>query len=367
MSFQNWTEGVTEVCSAFQADLSCLVDGELDQGASARAMLHLESCPCCRDFVEDTRRQVQLHRDMADPDRLLARVAMLTGSDLAAEAVEIDLNHRLATIFYQLGKAYVLAGIDEDFRTRVFEAAVPLRDTQLRGRGFVDGVLQTGRGEGRVDWRHARHMLNGRLEQIASPLEKGRKLLEEAVATEPDHEEARLYLAFLHAHEGRRLKAADEYRAIFETAVDPSNRGHAAIQLGRLYAGELEFRKAAACFRWLTISGLADQDDRFFVARFNIGMMYAQLRQPRRALSYFRELLDRHSARAGEIAALFAKSPRLRECIDAQPGFAEALLATCPELFRPAPENPDTDPVTPKPVSQASDPAEGDPSAPEEQ
>jgi hypothetical protein len=87
------------------------------------------------------------------------------------------------------------------------------------------------------------------------------------------------------------------------------------------------------CWRWVTVSGLADLDDRFFVARFNLGMVYALDRNPRRSLDYFRELLDHHPARAGEVAQLFARSSHLRAAIDAQAGFAEALLETCPELF----------------------------------
>jgi len=33
-----------------------------------------------------------------------------------------------------------------------------------------------------LDWRAARSLFNGRLEQIVDPLEKGRRLLEQAVA-----------------------------------------------------------------------------------------------------------------------------------------------------------------------------------------
>jgi tetratricopeptide (TPR) repeat protein len=181
-------------------------------------------------------------------------------------------------------------------------------------------------------------MLNGRLERIQSPVEKGRRLLEEAVAADPSHEEARLYLAWLHGHEGKHLQAAREYRAVFDTALDERNRGHAAIQLGRLHSTEADYRKAIALWRWVTISGLAEVDDRFYVARFNLGMVYALMGDRRRALGYFRVLLDRHPTRAAEVAGLFARSPKLRARIDEQPGFGEELVATCPELFCVSPE-----------------------------
>jgi tetratricopeptide (TPR) repeat protein len=326
--------GMSEVCTSFQLDLSALVDGELETSTAGRAVMHMEACTVCRSFFEDVRSFVRLHREASEPERLFAHIALLTGGDALATVEGIDLVHRLATIYYQLGKAYVLAGIDPDYRQKVFETAVPIAEYQSRGRGFVDGVLLEGKASvGGLDWQRARSMLNGKLEKIDGPLEKGRRLLEEAIGTDPSHEEAQLYLAFLHGHEGRRLTAAEEYRRIFRTAIDPRNRGHAAVQLGRLHSAEANYRKAIACWRWVTICGLADEDERFFVARFNLGMAYALMGDQRRSLHYFRQLLDRHTDRTGEVAELFSRSPRLRGAIDSKPGFAEALLATCPELF----------------------------------
>jgi len=334
MNSHSWIDGSSDVCSSFQMDLSCLVDSELDEAAAGRALMHMEACGSCRAFFEDTRAQIKLHRDMAEPDRLFARIAMLTSAEASQRVEGIDLVHRLATIFYQLGKAYVLAAIDAGYRERVFEAAVPVESAQTRGRGFVDGVLLSGKGgASNLDWQRARAMLNGRLAKIETPIEKGRRLLEEAIAADPSHEEARLYLAFLHGHEGRRVTAAEEYREIFNSAVNETNRGHAAIQLGRLHSAERSYKKAIACWRWVTISGLADLDDRFFVARFNLGMVYALLENRARSLHYFRQLLDRHPARVGEVAELFTRSPKLRESIDSQAGFGAALVETCPELF----------------------------------
>lgn len=344
MGPETWMHDESDVCSTFQVDLSALVDGEIDESAAGRAMMHMEACTCCRGFFEGVRGQVRLHKDVASPDRLFARIAMLTGTELSAAVEGIDLVHRLATVFYQLGKAYVLAAIDPGYRERVFESTVPVGDVQTRGRGFVDGVLLDGKAQaGGLDWKRARAMLNGKLEKIELPLEKGRRLLEEAIATDPSHEEAQLYLAFLHGHEGKRLTAAEEYRRIFQTAMSPANRGHAAIQLGRLHSSEKNYRKAIACWRWVTISGLADEDDRFFVARFNLGMVYALTRNRARSLGYFRTLLDHHPDRTAEVAELFSRSPRLREAIDAQPGFAEALVAAVPELFT-MPGAPGSDP-----------------------
>jgi tetratricopeptide (TPR) repeat protein len=334
MSSEAWNEGLAEVCEHFQSDLSCLVDGELDEAAAGRAMLHLESCADCREFFEETRRCVRLHRDATDPQRLVAQIAALTGAQINDEARAIDLVSRLASIFYQLGKAYVLAARDVDHRTRVFEAPVAVEPTQARGRGFVDGVLSGNQGDlGGVDWRGARSLFNGRLKEIQSPLEKGRRLLHEALEVDPSHEEARIYLAFLHASEGRTLKAAEEYRNVFRTALCDENRGHAAVQLGRLHDAEGDHRRALACFRWVRMSGLAERDARFDFIDFNIGVQHAHMGEVERSLQAFRRLLDSSADRLEEIAELFGDSRGLQRAIEAHPGFLERLVAACPELF----------------------------------
>lgn len=331
-----WVDDLEEVCVQFQLDLSCLVDGELDEVAGANAIAHLEDCEACRSFFDDARTQVRAHRELADPEGLLARYSALVGGKHGASVESVDLVHRLATVFYQLGKAYVLASADAGFKTRVFEKATQIASTQTRGRGFVDGVLASGRGAlGGVDWREARHMLNGRLEKIESPLQKGRRLLEEALAADPGHEEARLYLAWLDAHEGKRVRAANALRQIFRTSMSDENRAHSAVQLGKLLGEEGDHKKAIACNRWVVMSGLADLDPRFFFARFNIGIHYAALGMVERSLSAFRALLDCHPERAGETAGFFLASARTRALIDRRPGFAEALLLRCPELFTP--------------------------------
>lgn len=329
-----WVDDLEDVCVRFQLDLSCLIDGELEDVPAALAIAHLEECEVCRTFFDDARAQVRAHRELADPEALLARYSALIGDPVGTDLVAADLVHRLATVFYQLGKAYVLTAVDPGFKTRVFEKAVQVSSTQTRGRGFVDGVLASGRGEtGGLDWAEARHMLNGRLEKIEHPLEKGRRLLEEAVAADPNHEEARLYLAWLDAHQGKILRAERAFRQVFRSSLCDENRAHAAVHLGKLHAAEGEFTKALACNRWITMSGLAERDPRFFFARFNIGLYYADLGRVEASLGAFRKLLDLHPTRVGEVAALFLRSAATRAVIDRQPGFAEALLLRCPELF----------------------------------
>lgn len=330
-----WTDVTPAVCLDFQADLSALVDGELDPGHAGRAIAHLEVCAGCHDFFDDIREMARMHRDVADPDALLTRFSALTGKELVERAEASELGTRLATIFYQLGKAYVLAATDETYQNEVFEPAVRVEREKTRGRGFVDGVLASGRGRGAdVDWTEARHSLNGRLERLEGPLEKGKRLLEEALAVDSDLAEARLYRAFVHSHEGRRVRAAEDLRYVFDTAMDEVNRGYAAMQLGKLYGAEGDHRRSLVCFRWVTMSGLPRLESRFALAHYNRAICNVWLGRPAQALADLRRLLDEFPSWTGRVAeALATSSPKLQARIASLPGLAEGLIDTCPELF----------------------------------
>jgi len=345
---KGWSEGLSENQAALQQDLSCLVDGELDEASAAHAMMLLEESREAQSFFEDVRKFARFHRDLSDPERLEARVAMLGAVEMTRAAEDIDLAHRLATIFYQLGKAYSLSAFEPDrFRERVFEATVPVEETRNRGRGFVDGVVSSGRGSadegaataGRgIDWRHARHMLNGRLERIADPAEKGRRLLGQAIEVDPSHEEARIYLAYVYGREGHTLRAANLFREVFDTAISEVSRGHAAIQLGRLYYGEEDYRTAAVFFRWLSIAGLTRSDSRFAPALFNLGCAEVARGRDDAALFAFRRLLEDHLAGGGvaaDIASLFLENEDFRELIESREGLTGRLMESLPELFEP--------------------------------
>ncbi len=332
MKSQWWTEDLTPELLDLQVNISCLVDGELDEAAACQVMEQIERDPSCKEFFEDCLMQVRLHKDTADPSRLFERFEALTGKAPEAHAAPFELVHQLATIFYKIGKAYVLSEVDPEYRVRVFDKAVEVESTKRWGRGFVDGILERG-GAPELDLVSARHMLNGKLARIEGAVEKGKRLLDEALTIDPGHEEALLYRAFTDVRENRTLRAEKSFQKVFDTALDERNRGHAAVQLARLYFAEEEFRKATAFLRWLLVSGVESREERFFVVRFNIGVYYAHWRKPERALQYFRSLLDRHPGRVREISELFLAAPTLRPVIESQAGFSEALLDTCPELF----------------------------------
>ena len=57
--------GAAEPCPPFAADLSALVDGEVDETVARRLVVHLEICGKCKDFFTAMRTMASTHREIA--------------------------------------------------------------------------------------------------------------------------------------------------------------------------------------------------------------------------------------------------------------------------------------------------------------
>lgn len=335
---------------AFQADLSALLDEELDEHKVARTVRRLESDEECQEFFSSIERSMHAHREVVErgldanaSDAFIAdTLRSLLGKQVEDSLEDRQLTHRLAKIFYELGKAYVLTGSDPDWRQRVFDRPEEVDRQRAAGRGFVDGVAERSEAtDSRLDWSSKRHLLNGTLEKIQEPFEKARRMLQECLSIEPDFEMAILWLANLDRLEGHPLRAARGFERVFEEGISTTNRAHAAMQLGKGLVAEGDYKEALRYFRWVGLCGELSRDRRFFPAGFNVGLCLVNLGKTRQALSAFRNLLDTHPDQAPQIAGFLAGSAELQAQMVSLPGFLEALYELCPELFQPAATQPD--------------------------
>ena len=337
-------------CEAIQLDLSCMVDGEADEAAVRRALIHVEVCSECHGFLENVRGHLELHRDLCDPRLLMRRLRTIDGLELfTRSSIRANLR-RLSEYFYQLGKAYLLLATDQRYMLQVFDEPVPIAGLEKRGRGFVEDQLASRRSPAEseaaddlleldleagssYDWVKARSLLDGRLERAPQNLEKARKLLEEALLVRPSYAEARLYLGFYHQHAGDHARAELEYRRVFETARKIRNRAHAAVQLGVLQHERGELQSAVRCFRWVTRAGLVRRDGRFFFVFYNLALLYARLGDFERCTKCFEILHHRHRAQGAEIERFLARADAFKETLREQPELAADLARSCPRWF----------------------------------
>ncbi|MCA8972283.1 MAG: zf-HC2 domain-containing protein [Planctomycetes bacterium] len=70
-------------CEDIEADVSALIDRELDEAGLRRVIVHLEICPSCRRFLDSIRAQVSLHQRTAVEDAK-------TASETAANTARVD-------------------------------------------------------------------------------------------------------------------------------------------------------------------------------------------------------------------------------------------------------------------------------------
>lgn len=269
------------LCTGFQRDLSALLDGELPEKNSTKALAHLESCASCAEFFQAIRLQALAHRDLAVPGSLAQRLRRMSGQDLFDGLSDVEIIRRLATALYQLGKSYVLLATEHDYLLRVAEEPVEIDGV---GHGELAEAAAAARSSGTC------HMSREVLEASDAHLHKGRQLLQEALRLKPRFVEARLYLGFVY-QVGREFElAAKQYREVFLGTDRLVNRGHAAIQLGMLYDQAGNHRAALRMYRWVVASGLVTRKPQFAFVLYNIVVEHITLGQPAAAAACLRRL-----------------------------------------------------------------------------
>lgn len=325
-------------CLPFQIDLSSMVDEEIDERSVSRTLVHLETCSGCRDFLQSVRGGVVVHRQLADPERLARVLSMLENTKLFPSGDTKTHLRRLAAVYFQLGKAYVMLALDKKFQFRLLNEPVAIPDYKMRGRHFVERMLHARSGEGvfrGYDWVKARYLLNGRLDCDGENLEKGKLLLDESIVVRPRFAEPRLFLALYHRALGQEQESVTQLEWVMGNAAKTVTRVSAAVQLGVLCGNREEFRQALRYARWALRQRIEDPAQAkhvFFVASYNAAIYYAQMGELRRSLQYFRELVAKTPEKATDAGNLLRGSKQMMAIITGSAPYRQELESISPEL-----------------------------------
>ena len=319
-------------CESVQVDLSCLMDGELDDGAARRVLVHLEVCPRCRRFFGALRRQVRAHQDAF---RMMAGgpAGGLAGRGGSGE-VELD-RRRLAQAFYELGKAYVLVSISPSFRREVASEPLPIPSCRSKGRALLDGYLGGRRFQDRraQRWNEVRNLLKGRLGDKRESLRKGIRILEESLELQADFFQARIYLGHARNLVGDLEGACEEFRHVLREAREERIRGFALENLGNTYLQMDELEDAARCFRRVVHGDILRREPRFFTSWFNLGLTYGLQGKINQSMGCFRELHDNYSKQRQTVREIFSTHREISSLLDQNDTFRNRLREKCPGFF----------------------------------
>jgi tetratricopeptide (TPR) repeat protein len=327
-------------CTPFAADLSALVDGEVDETIARRLIVHLEICDRCRAFFSSMQAMARTHRELAqmagkaDPATLTSTAEQRAARERVRRIVGRRAFRRFAAVLYRIGKAYLLTTIDRTYRTEIFRQPVAVDSESVRGRRLVDRILA--RGEGRYDgfdWIEAGRLLEQNFDSDVDLRERARALLDQALALKPNFAEARLYLGFYYKLAGDLRSAEREFRRVFDSARNAENRGHAGTQLVTVHEAQGNLVAALDVIERMLARRLPEHDARFYFTYFNLAVIRALRGEFSQSAAALATLTRRFPDRIGEIRQRLANSQPLRDAFHTSPEFRTDVERRIPALF----------------------------------
>lgn len=319
-----------EPCLPIQADLSAMVDGELDAAGVRRVLVHADRCAHCRGFLDSVRLQIKLHRSAvgADAKTPAAPAPVVAGLRAALTAS----TRKLARILYELGRGHVLMGLSPDYSREVAKEPVPVPDMAQRGRSLVDEAARGAADQSA--WIAAKDLFDGVAGDAAANLAKGERLLRECLALDDACHEARIYLGLARHAAGNAQSARGEFERVLARAEDRRIRGFALLNLGNLMLAQGDADGAVDVLRQVVDSGAIAEQPQLGTAYFNLGLAHGFAGRFVESATWFRRMLaemphkqawmQRELAQRRDFVALVATDPAAGVIAEALPGLVAA-------------------------------------------
>lgn len=285
-------------CLPIQADLSAMLDGELDPAGIRRVTMHSDGCASCKSFFDGIREQVGLHRRLAAamvlPGELVGDLQPAAAGDLSAGDAtlrrQLTGNQlKLSRILYELGRNFTLMGLSPEFSREVAKEPMPLPDMAMRGRSILDEVSREQEG-GAPEWVAAKELFDGQLRSPAENLARGQRLLTECLALDPSADDARIYLGLVHYARGQRALARRQFDHVLQKSKDAVMRGFALSNLSNIHLDEGDFDGAVALLLEVVQSGAAKKQPRLIAAHFNLALAFGLKGGFEESLRWFEQL-----------------------------------------------------------------------------
>ena len=327
-------------CLQIQADLSAMLDGELDDGSVRRVMVHSDVCISCRVFLDGIRDQARAHRDLTAAGLIEGSCQAPSGGAAAASLRrELMANKaQLSRILYELGRGFALMGLSPGFSKIVAREPVPVPDMAQKGRNLLHEVAERAFGsvKGGTDrsWVRARELFeNGSLGTPEVNLEKGEKLLRECLVLDPSFQEARIYLGMVHHVMERSTDAERDFEQVLASSQDENLRGFAQVNLGNVFLETDRCERAIELFEGVVESGLVDRQPRFGMIYFNLALACGLLRRFDRAAKWFTRLEKELPHKKAMVARELQIRDNLKEALAEDPRAARRLASQFPGWF----------------------------------
>ncbi|MEZ5989776.1 MAG: tetratricopeptide repeat protein [Planctomycetota bacterium] len=378
-------------CHQMQADLSAMLDGELDDAVVRRAIVHLEICGHCRGFLAGLRGRARLldggrveaerwtrvrqpvdevpvDADLDSFEGDLFTDSGLWGEELAElgpDTIDRPADHlewearmlaesreKLAEIFFQLGRAYVLLALSPELVHVYVREPVPIPEYRQRGRAILDGtggVRRRAANPTGTGWRGAEDLLQRSLDSVSGNLDKATRLLEEALCLRAPFPAAQIFLAKCRMQRGDHDDARRLYRGVLaqtarsrgpaDTVTGVPLRTYAMEHLGVLALVEGEPGLARMFFRWVVRSGAPEQHGSFSSSLLNLAWACVLDERNEECVEALEQVYRSWPGKRAEIGRLLALRRPFQALARGDDAIGARLATTCPEWFGSDPES----------------------------
>ncbi len=326
-------------CEHFEAELNAFVDGELQALHLKRVVAHLDKCPACRSYVDQLRAFAQMHRDCSDSEALLKAIdAPGIFQNITAVLLSEKVD-KLAGLFYQIGKAFILKGASErrkGIKTSPLTQPKPIDQSKRSAKTLLKetGELSRLNSDYEKVLRKANSFFRKGSRDRTDRLEIGRRFLEESLGIDAKCSESRIYLGFSYMITRNYDLARDQFRKVLAfPGVSEENRMIAFQNLGFLYVIEKRYEEAVDCFREIEKSGIIERQPKFYSILTSLAMTYAKVSDFEKSVEYFNKIVKQFPAKVVEVRKELCAMETFQNLIRTERAFRDRLQRTVPVLF----------------------------------
>ena len=326
--------GSQDPCLPIQADLSAMLDGELDPAGVRRVTMHSDGCTSCRSFFEGIRQQVGLHRRLAvanvfpvtagERGRPAASRKDSAGGEEETLRLQLTSNQeKLSRILYELGRNFTLMGLSPEYSREVAKEPMPVPDLAMRGRSLIDEVARTPSEVVAPEWVAAKDLFDGQLRSPDENLARGQRLLTECLSLDAVADDARIYLGLVHYARGQRALARKQFQLVLDRSNSDVMRAFALSNLSNILLDEGDFEEAIALLLQVVASGVVDRQPRLSAALFNLALAYGLNGMFESSLQWFSRLHTDAPHRARWVAKELSRRSHFLHLVHTHPNALE--------------------------------------------
>ncbi len=328
-------------CEKFEAELSAFIDNELDELHAQQVVSHLESCKACRLHVERMRICVKLHQDSYNEEVI---AASLDGQEIFSgltSTLLVENIDRIAALFYEVGKAFVLKGSRDSrkflqLKAHLLTQPIPIGNGKHEAKNILEQTRDLAKLNNEYDKvvKRASSFFRKVNRDSNEFVAIGRRFLEESLSIDDSRAESRIYLGYSYIISRRYDLAQAQLRKVLAMqGVSEKNRMIVYQNLGFIATYQMDYYSAIDCFQEIVKSGFIERNPNFYRVLRSLALSYAKVSNFDRSIEFFNRIVEDYPEKIDEVRRDLFSMGNFQKLLHSQNLFHELLQKRVPELF----------------------------------